>query len=50
MTLEVKRLDVRASGLKLPFYSDETQADVVLVVGGGEDKERKKEKGVSVQN
>lgn len=45
--LEVKSLGVKASVLRLPFYSVETQADVVLVAAavearGGGNKERKK--------
>lgn len=51
VVLEVKRLNVKAGGLRLPFYSDETQADVVVVVVvGGRQRQREKEKGVSLQN
>lgn len=51
VVLEVKRLNVKAGGLRLPFYSDETQADVVVVVVGGErQRQREKEKGVSGEN
>lgn len=45
--LKVKRLNVKAGGLRLPFYSEETQADVVVVVGGERQRQREKEKGVS---
>lgn len=44
--LEVKRRNVKAGGLRLPFYSDEMQADVVVVVGERQ-RQREKEKGVS---
>lgn len=42
--LEDKRLNVKAGGLKLPFYSEETQADVVVVVVVGVAAKTKRER------